>query len=349
MEGEDFSLPENLNEIDKYNMRKAILDLPSYAEQGYKLAQAFDLSRIKEKPDSVIIAGMGGSSIAGLLLQGYLADEKLQLHVVQDYYLPAWADKNTMVIACSFSGNTEETLSAFKDARRRGCGVIAVATGGKLEEYAQASRTPLVKLPTYPIGFQPRAAMPTQFFVILKLLERLRLVESRANDVLRLKNDLKAQIHTLERNAIALSEKLTNKTPIVYTSNKFQAVGYRWKCQFNENSKIMAFSNVFSEMNHNEIEGFHNIKGTYHAIILKFDKDHRRIQRRMSLAKEIMIRKGISDTEIGIRGSSLLSKMFSAVILGDLASYYLALRLKIDPSEVKLIEGFKKDLGPYVA
>jgi len=346
MPEENLSLPEELKKYDPENMRQIILNTPILAEQGYRLVEAIDLSRLREKYTAVIIAGMGGSSIAGLLLQAYLADEKLSLAVIQDYNLPLWADNKTLVVACSYSGNTEETLSCFKDARRKSCGLVAVTTGNKLGEYARVSRIPII---TLPIGYQPRAAMAIEFFALLRLLEKLRLVKSRASEVLRLKQDIKPKLQALERNAMVLSEKLVNKTPIIYTSKRFEAVGYRWKCQFNENAKVMAFNNVLPEMNHNEIEGFENLQAAYHAIILRFEEDHRRIQKRMSLIKEIMLRKGISDTEIGIRGPSLLSKLFSAILLGDLTSYYLALRLKTNPSEVRLIEDFKEKLGAYVA
>lgn len=346
MSEENLKLPDDYKKYDIEDMRGVILEMPSQAEQGYKSVEAVDLSKLKEKYSSVIIAGMGGSSIAGLLLQSYLSDEKISVHVVQDYSLPAWAGKKTLVIACSYSGNTEETLSLFKEARRNDCGVAAVTTGGKLEEYAGASRLPIATLPH---GFQPRAAMIVQFFALLRLLERLKLVESRARDVIKLKEEIRSKLQGLEKNAIILSEKLVGRIPIVYTSKRFEAVGYRWKCQFNENSKVMAFNNVFPELNHNEVEGFENPGASYHAVILRFDEDHRRVQRRMTLTKDIMLRKGISDTEIGIRGPTLLSKVFSAVVLGDLTSYYLALRLKVNPSQVKLIEDFKKNLGPYIA
>lgn len=343
------SLPDDIKEYDPHDMRGAILETPLLAEGGYSLLEALDLSKIKGKCASIVIAGMGGSSIAGSLLQTYLYNEKLHIYVIQDYTIPSWVENPVLVIACSFSGNTEETLSIFKEARRRGCNTIAITTGGKLAEYAKASRVPVVFLPKGSPGYQPRAGMTVQFFAMLRLLERLRLIESKARDVFRLKDDLKPQMQALERNAIALSEKLVNKIPLIYTSKRFEAVGYRWKCQFNENSKTFAFNNVFPEMNHNELNAFENPRGSYHAVILRFDEDHRRIQKRMSVAKEIMIRKGISDTEIGIRGPSLLSKMFSAIILGDLASYYLALRLRTEPSLVELIEDFKEKLGPYVA
>jgi len=346
MAEQEQNLAEDLAKYDPDNMRQAILSIPEQSEQGYKTVEAMDLSRAGGKYSSVLIAGMGGSAIAGLLLQSYLVDQPIRISVVQDYSLPAWAGKHTLVIACSYSGNTEETLSVYKEARRKGCDVIAVTTGGKLEEYARVSKLIIVNVPA---GNQPRAAMAYQFFAMLRLLEKLRLVESKAKDVLRLKEDLKAQFQNLERNAIILSEKLLNKTPLVYTSKRFEAIAYRWKCQFNENSKTMAFYHVFSEMNHNEIQAFINPRGNYHAILLRFDEDHRRIQKRMTLTKEIMLRGGVSDTEIAIRGVSLLSKMFSAILLGDLTSYYLAMRLKTDPSEVSLIEDFKEKLGPWVA
>jgi glucose/mannose-6-phosphate isomerase len=339
-------LPEAYYKLDPDNMRKAILEIPAQAEQGYKLAEAMDFGKLNGKCSSVIIAGMGGSAIAGLLLKGFLSDDPVRIDVVQDYSLPKWADKHTLFIACSYSGNTEETISVYKEARRKGCDVIVVTTGGKIEEYARVSNLIIINIPS---GYQPRAAMAYQFFAMLRILEKLRLVESKAKDVLRLKEDLKAQLQSLEKNALILSEKLLHKTPLVYTSKRFEAIGYRWKCQFNENSKIMAFSNVFSEMNHNEVEGFANLRASYHAILLRFDEDHRRVQKRMSLVKEILLKEGVSDTDIGIRGASLLSKMFSAIILGDLTSYYLALRLGVNPSTVALIEGFKEKLGPYVA
>jgi len=346
MAEEGISLPADFYKPDVDNMRQVILQMPEQAEQGYKLAEALDLSRAGGKYNCVLIVGMGGSAIAGLLLQGFLADQPMRITVVQDYSLPLWTDKQTLVIACSYSGNTEETLSVYKEARRKGCDVIAVTTGGKLEEYANVSKLIVVNIPT---GFQPRAALAYQFFAILRILEKLRLVESKAKDVLRLKEDLKAQLQGLERNAILLSEKLLHKTPLVYAGKRFEAISYRWKCQFNENSKTMAFCHVFSEMNHNEMEGFENLSGSYYALFLKFDEDHRRVQKRMTLTKEIMLKKGVSATEIAIHGASLLSKIFSAIILGDLTSYYLALRLRTNPSDVSLIEDFKEKLGQWVA
>jgi len=342
---DDSSIPDDYMKLDPENLRQDILQMPSHAEQGYKLAESVDLNQLKDTFSNIIVAGMGGSSIAGLLLQSYLADEKIRLHVIQDYVLPKWTDKTTLVIACSYSGNTEETLGIFKEARRNNCGIINVTVGGKLEEYAKIPRLPIVTLPA---GFQPRAAVALQFFAILRLLERLRLIESKAKEVLRLKDDLKVQLPTLEKNAAALSEKFVGRIPLIYTSNRFKSIGYRWKCEFNENSKRLAFNNVFSEMNHNEIEGFDNKLGEFHAVYLRFEEDNRRVQQRMNLMKEIMLKKGVPVTDIGIRGASLLSKMFSAILLGDLTSYFLALRLKTNPSQVHLIEDFKRNLGPYV-
>jgi len=346
MAEDNLNLNEDYFKYDPQNMRQAILDIPEQVEQGYKTVEALDLRKAGGKYSSVLIAGMGGSAIAGLLLKSFLAEDKTRIDVVQDYTLPAWVDKQTLMIACSYSGNTEETLSVYKEARRKGCDMISVTTGGKLAEYARVSNLIVVEVPK---GYQPRAAMAFQFFVMLRLLERLRLVESRAQQVLKLKEDLKVQLQSLEKNAIILSEKVLHKTPLVYTSKRFEAIGYRWKCQFNENSKTQAFYHVFSEMNHNEMQGFENLRGTYHVIFLRFDEDHRRIQKRMSLVKEMLFKKGISDTDIIIRGTSLLSKMFSAILLGDLTSYYLALRLKTNPTDVSLIEDFKNRLGPWVA
>jgi glucose/mannose-6-phosphate isomerase len=346
MTEQELKLPDDYYKYDTENMRQAILQTPEQAEQGYKLAETLDFSKAGGKYSSVLMAGMGGSAIAGLLLKGFLADQPIRLEVVQDYSLPLWVDKQTLIIACSYSGNTEETLSMYKEARRKGCDVIVVTTGGKIEEYARVSKLIIVNIPT---GYQPRAALAYLFFAILRILEKLRLIESKAKDVIKLKEELKAQLPGLEKNAMILSEKLVHRTPLIYAGPRFGAIGYRWKCQFNENSKTQAFNHVFSELNHNEFQGFENVRGNYHAIILRFDEDHRRVQRRMVLTKDIMLRKGVSATEIAIHGTSLLSKMFSAIILGDLTSYYLALRLKTNPTDISMIDELKDRLGPWVA
>jgi glucose/mannose-6-phosphate isomerase len=343
---EDYNLPQDISKVDPENYKHDILEVPAQAEQGYKLAEAVDLSSLqREQYTNVIVTGMGGSAIAALLMKNFLYDDKLKLHVNQDYFLPKWADSKTLVIACSYSGNTEETLSAFKDARRNNCAILCVTVGGKLEEYAKVSRIPTVILPA---NYQPRAAVAIQFFAMLRLLERLRLIQSRGIDISKFREELKTQLPMLEKSAIALSEKIAGKIPIIYSSNRFSAVSYRWKCQFNENSKEPAFCHVFSELNHNELAGFSNVNGNFHLIFLRFEDDHRRVQQRMNLTKEVLLRKGISSTDIGIRGSNVLTKMFSTILLGDLTSYYLALRLKTNPSKVEIIEDFKRNLGPFV-
>jgi glucose/mannose-6-phosphate isomerase len=343
---DDYSLPSDASKLDPENLKHDILETPSQSEQGYKLAETVDISSIlKEQPNQVVITGMGGSSIASMLLKNFLQDERLKITVNQDYTLPKWVDSKTLVIASSYSGNTEEPISAFKEARRAGCSIIVVSVGGKLEEYARVSRIPMITLPS---GYQPRSALSIQFFAILRLLERLRLIPFKAVDLPKFREDLKLQLPTLEKNAISLSEKLAGKTPIIYTSTRFSAVGYRWKTQLNEDAKTPAYCNVFPELNHNEIDGFDKLNANFHAIFLRFEDDHRRIQQRMNFTKEILLKKGVPATDIGIRGSSILTKMFSTIILGDLTSYFLALRYKTNPSRVDVIEELKKNLGPYV-
>ncbi|MBN2142579.1 bifunctional phosphoglucose/phosphomannose isomerase [Candidatus Woesearchaeota archaeon] len=342
----DYSIPEDVSQIDPENLKQDILQLPFQAAQGYKLAEGADLSSLdKEVFYRVLITGMGGSSIAGLVLKDYLQDLGIVLAVNQDYTLPKWVDKKTLVIASSYSGNTEETLSSFKEARRRDCKIIAVTVGGKLAELAKQTRIPVIGLPQ---GFQPRAALGIQFFTILRLLQKLKLIEPKGIDVDRFREDIKVQLPGIERNAMALSEKLAGKIPIIYTSSQFSSIGYRWKCQFNENAKTPAFQHYFSELNHNEMNGFENVFGSFHLIMLRFEDDSRRLQSRMDLTKEIILSKGVPTTEIGIRGTNILTKMFASILLGDLTSYFLALRYRTNPSKVSVVEEFKKRLGPFI-
>jgi glucose/mannose-6-phosphate isomerase len=148
----------------------------------------------------------------------------------------------------------------------------------------------------------------------------------------------------LENQGKNLAQKLTNKIPIIYASDKFKDIAKIWKIKFNENSKTQAFWNYFPELNHNEMVGFTNLQGNFHIIILKDKEDHPRIQKRMAIITDLLKKKGIEVATIDVLGEDLLTKIFSTLMLGDWASYYLALEYGIDPTPVEIVEDFKKKM-----
>jgi len=334
--------PDDYYQYDKEEALKTIRNLPEHIREAYKQATTITPERSFTK---LVIAGMGGSGIAGALLKLVLdADPECTISVetAKGYEAPKSVDENTLLIAISYSGNTEETLSTYKTAIRKGCQAILISSGGKAEELAKINNHQHVKIPS---GLQPRMAIAYLFFPLIRIMENAGIIKSKEKEVKALIEALRRQ--DITETAISLSGKLYEKIPLIWTDTSFYPVAYRWKTQINENAKTPAFSHELSELNHNEILSFTNTTTPFHVIILSTDKDHRRITKRITLLKDILQRQGVPVTEIALRGG-LLNKVFSAIHLGDLTSYYLALRYETDPTPVTLIEQFKKDLGPFL-
>jgi glucose/mannose-6-phosphate isomerase len=329
---------QTYREIDKSDMYTVLEDFPNQIIKAYALGEI-----ISVKPfNKIVFSGMGGSAIGGLLLQSYLDKTgfSLPFQVVRDYDIPAYVDKDTLFIACSYSGNTEETLACYTKAKKKNAQIVALASGGKLQEMAQSDQKCFVLLPT---GMQPRNAVAYAFFSILKMLERHAAIKKMHNIEKLVKTLKERRIHAVAQH---LAKKTYGKTPVIYGSPCLNIVAYRWKTQFNENAKTPSYWHEFPELNHNELNGFYNIEGKFHIIILKTSFEHKRVNKRIQLTKKI-IEERLPVTEIHLEKNDLLTQIFRALFIGDLASYYLSLLYKTDPTPVPVIESFKKDMGPY--
>ena len=294
--------------------------------------------------NKIVIAGMGGSSIAGSVLASYMHKSRIPVLVSRDYSLPEHVDRNTLVFAISYSGNTEETLSSIRTAFRKGAQMVGITSGGKLMTRFREHKLPLIKLPS---GLQPRASLAYQLIPMLRLLGKMKLISDPSREIASTISGLKKASY--DSRAKSLAGKLICKVPIIYASERMASVAYRWKTQFNENAKIHAFSHAFSELNHNEVLGYSNLHADYYAIILEDETDHPRIRTRMRLTRDVISKQEVPSTQILIEGDNLLTRLFSAIHIGDLASVYLALLTNTDPEPVVMIENFKKRLGktPY--
>ncbi|MFH1212015.1 MAG: bifunctional phosphoglucose/phosphomannose isomerase [Candidatus Woesearchaeota archaeon] len=328
---------------DKAGMKREIDSLASQIMDGYKLGENVKLDVDPKSINKVVFAGMGGSAIAGDILRIFLHKYKMPVFVVRNYELPEFVDKNTLLFVQSYSGNTEETVSAFRSAIRIGCKIIAVTSGGRIEKMAAENKIPLIRLPR---GYQPRAVLGLEFFSALRVLENIGMLPKFKTELEKLSQNIAHE--RLDKTAIELSEKLVGKIPLVYSSANYYPIAFRWKTQLNENAKTMAFASEFSELNHNELVGYVYPNGSFYVLMLKFDDELRRIAKRMEITKGIIQQKGVEVTEVGLTGNSLLVKLFTAIRLGDLTSYYLALRYKQNPMNVDIIENFKKEMGPFI-
>jgi|TARA_Y100000310_G_scaffold345855_1_gene471502 glucose/mannose-6-phosphate isomerase len=314
-------------------MLKVIEDFPQQCRTALDLPRGM---AVTGKIDKIVVAGMGGSAVGGDLLKLYMHNSKIPVFVVRDYKVPEFVDRNTLVFAVSYSGNTEETLSAFADAKRKNATIIAITSGGELAEKANR----VIKIPK---GLQPRAALGYVFFPVLGVLANSNLADVRSEEITEML-DILSKTDDFKTVGERIAKKIGLRTPLIYASEATSTVAYRWKTQFNENSKVAAFYNIFSEMNHNEIAGYQNVnKNDFIAIMIRDKFDHDRIKKRMDITKEIISTR-IEVEEIFTRGEHLLSRLFSAIYYGDFVTYYLALANRIDPTPVTVIENLKKQL-----
>ncbi|MBW2990038.1 bifunctional phosphoglucose/phosphomannose isomerase [Candidatus Woesearchaeota archaeon] len=320
--------------VDKSNLIKVLDDFPRQCREALALPEG-----IKAKGDvtSVVVCGMGGSAIGGDILKAYCSDTKIPVLVNRDYKVPEYVDEYTLVFTVSYSGNTEETLSAFYDAKKKGAHIIAVTSGGKLSKEAEK----VIKIPS---GLQPRAALGYLFFPMIGVLYNSNLIDVKNTDLNEMLGLLEKK-EEIKEIAEELARKIEGKTPLIYSSELLKTAAYRWQTQINENAKYPAFHSAFSEMNHNEINSFRAMdRGRFFAILLRDEKDNMKIKRRMDICKEIMER-NIDTAEVKIKGNSLLARMMYAIYAGDYTSYYLALRERVDPTPVEVIEWLKKQLA----
>ena len=319
--------------IDNSNMLKVIEDFPAQCKTALGLPKGMSVSG---KADKIVIAAMGGASVGVAVVNVSIHNFKIPVFVVRDYQVLNFVDEKTLFFAVSYSGNTEETLSAFDDAAKKKANIMAVTSGGMLGSKAKK----VIKIPS---GLQPRAALGYLFFPVLGVLANSNIVDVKSSEVEEML-DILSKTDDFKVVGERIAKKIKQRIPLVYASEMLEPVAYRWKTQFNENSKSAAFYHVFSEMNHNEIVGYQNInKNDFVAIFIRDKQDNDRIKKRMDITKEIISTR-IDIEEIFTRGESLLARMFSGIYYGDFASYYLALANRIDPTPVNVIENLKKRL-----
>jgi glucose/mannose-6-phosphate isomerase len=320
--------------LDKSNYLGVLEDFPAQCRNGMGLPKGVT---INGEIGTVVVTGMGGSAIGGDILKSYMHESNVPVFVNRNYTLPNFVDEYSLVIAVSYSGNTEETLSAYNEAVKRGAKTAAITSGGKLAQLCEKT----IKIPT---GFQPRAAVGYLFFPILGLLHNAGIAKVK-NDEL---NEMLALIKDTEKykdEAQAIVKKIDGRVPVIYSSELLGPVAYRWKTQFNENSKMPAFHHVFPEMNHNELVGFQGMdRQKFVIVMLRDDHDNARIIKRMDICKDLFEER-TDVIEVHSQGKSLLARMFTTMYLGDMASYYQAIRNRVDPAPVDVITRLKNELA----
>jgi glucose/mannose-6-phosphate isomerase len=340
-------------QLNPENMRGHLHGLPQQCRTAWHKANDFKLPKDYANIDKVVILGMGGSAIGGDLVRSLFSSKKKPIiFVSRDYDLPAFVDDRTLVIASSYSGNTEETLSAFSQALQKKCKRLAMTTGGRLKELAEDA-----KVPVFLINYvaQPRAAVGYGFMSLIAFLQKLghledktAEVEAMIQDIEKLLGELKETVPTSSNRAKQLAAKLHGKIAVIYGAGILSEVAHRWKTQINENSKSWAFYDIFPELNHNAVVGYQfppELASKMYVVLLRCPSLHPRMLIRYQATSELLKQSGISHETIDSQGKGELSQMMNLIYLGDWVSYYLAILNEIDPTPVKAIDYLKKRLS----
>ncbi len=298
-----------------------------------------------KKFKNIILCGMGGSHLSAGLIKTRKPGVNIYVH--RDYGLPPFEDdflKDSLLVACSYSGNTEETVSFLSKSISRGYNTLVITTGGKLLEMAEIDSLPIIRIPK--TNIQPRQALG---FMTLSLIKAMG-DDGLYHELKTLKDEIDPR--KSEKMGGEISKKLIGKIPVIYSSLRNLSLAYNWKIKFNESSKVPAFYNVFPELNHNEMNGFDaNTTGfsknfdNFYFFFLRDADDDPKIKKRMELTKKMFESRGYKAEYVNIEGGDTFKKIFENLILADWISFGLARENGVSPEEVPMIEEFKKNLN----
>jgi glucose/mannose-6-phosphate isomerase len=298
---------------------------------------------------NVVLAGMGGSALAAVIAQTWLKLPE-PFEIVRGYEAPGYLDKDSLFIASSYSGNTEETLAALEQAEKQNAQIAVMASGGKLAEIAQTKGYPLALLPG---GLQPRHATLASLKALATILDGFRVTKSSADELTAVSEFLKAAsaswlptVPASQNQAKKIAQELMGKSAVIYSGPKLFPAAYKWKININENAKQVAWCNQLPEFNHNEMMGWTEqpVQKPYGVIEIRSNLEDPRIQKRFEITEKVLSGKRPSPLIIQPEGQSLLEQLLWAITLGDFVSLYLALLNNLNPTPVELIEKFKKAL-----
>jgi glucose/mannose-6-phosphate isomerase len=342
---------KDIKHYDNSNMFEVLVNFNKQITEAVSIGKAVTIKENFPGVKNIVICGMGGSAIGGDLLRSVLQYEiKIPVYINRNYRLPAFADGNTLVIASSYSGNTEETLSAYEEAKVRGCKIICISSGGNLSLLAENEGRLLIKIPR---GYQPRCAIAFSFFPLLILMNKLGFVSDKSMEIEKIISRMKKRSseYTLlnENNpAIKIAHYLQGKYPVIYSSTDLLDIAnLRWRGQINENAKSLAFGSLLPEMNHNEILGWQENPELMKKLViisLEDKDDHPQIKKRQKIMFSLISSFANMLVELEGKGDSLLERVFDLIHLGDWVSFYLAILYKVDPTPVEKINYLKSKL-----
>ena len=337
--------------LDPQGMLARIEALPEQCEEAWRRAGDLKLPETHADAQDVVLLGMGGSAIAGDILRSLatLTSGK-PVQVVRGYDIPASVGEDTLVVACSHSGNTEETLSAFKQAAQANAKLFVITMGGEIAKLAERAGAPVF---TYEYDGEPRSSTGHQLMALLALGEKAGLVDSQneaVSEAVSLMKEQRAELgfdSSFDNNpAKQLAERLHGRLAVAVGAGVLDVAAYRWKTQINENAKSWALHETLPELDHNTIVGFGKPDvSRLHVVFLRHAALHPRLLLRYGATAEALDDAGVSHEIVEAQGTSAPAQVMTAIYFGDLMSYYLALLNGVQPATVEPIDTLKAKLA----
>lgn len=325
-------------------MKELIEDFTQHINHSIEISEAANLIKSNKNINNVLICGLGGSGIGGTIVAQVIADDiQIPVTINKDYKIPAFVSENTLVICCSYSGNTEETLEMLALAEAKNAEIACITSGGKIKEIAEEKNYSVVVIPG---GHPPRAAFGLSFPPLFFILKNYGLIKNDYKS--QLQNAIKTineQEENIINEATAITEKLFNKIPVIYADANYEGVAVRFRQQVNENAKMLCWHHVIPEMNHNELVGWTTKNEDLAVVIFRNDDDYFRTQKRIEVNKTVFEQYTSTIIEVYSKGNSQLEKALYLIHLGDWVSFLLGDKKGIDITEVDVITNLKNQLA----
>ena len=343
---------ETFAQIDKSNMWDLITGFPDQIEDAAEISDSFEFTFPTEDTASIVLCGMGGSALIGDIVREYLEGElAIPFITIRGYSLPAFVNTHTLVFISSFSGDTDETLELYEKTKKRTSKIICITSGGELETRAVKNGIPVLKVPDR----RPPTALGYMLVFLLRSLTHCNLIRDQEEDIeesiLLLRKKLavyKNYSDTGTNPPLALAHNLLGMTPIIYGSHGgIEAAAFRWKAQFNENSKIIAYHNTFPELCHNEYQGWYTdakLTKPFYLIYLRDPGETDRIKQQVHIVRTELAKHLSGQKEYRAEGRSFLARLLYLIYLGDFTSYYLAILRDTDPTTISAIKELKNKM-----
>lgn len=325
-------------------MKELIEQFPQQLREALSIGRKSKLSLSKQMYSQVLVSGLGGSGIGASIVQEYVFDKLTIPFVVnKDYFIPKSVNATTLFIACSYSGNTEETLQAVESARKTKATIVCITSGGALAEFAIKYKLAIIQIPS---GMPPRACLGYSLVQLLFILKYAGLLKSKfeleiESGIQRITSDSK----NIQKKAFKLASELVNKQVAIYSIAGREGLAIRFRQQLNENSKILSWSNVIPEMTHNEIVGWRDAHPNLAVVFCYHADDFPKNIKRLQLLKKVVKQYNKEVSEIVIKGANYWEKAFYFIHFTDWVSVYLSDLNHHDPTEVKVIDFLKNEMS----